>query len=144
MEIKCWFCDDQDVALHSDKNIEINFQKYRYADRLKEAKNEGQAMNEKLIIGRCDDCFNAHKTYNRLSLYGIIPFVALAVSFYMMFIRADEIMIAVVLFIAAISFGVIAFIRSKYLSKKGIKALIEMEMKNEQIQRYLAEGWFRK
>jgi hypothetical protein len=31
-----------------------------------------------------------------------------------------------------------------YLAKQKIRSLVEMEMKNKEIQNYLADGWYRR
>ena len=91
--MECWFCGEQKDNIRSDRSFEMVFKKKHYSDRLitdKEDRHKGQ--EEILVIGRCDDCYNAHKRYNAISLYGIIPAVILAIGFLLLFEKVMKIL----------------------------------------------------
>ncbi len=143
--MECWFCGKEKDEKSLTGNIEMNFKKYRYADKIRKGENlKPKGLREKLVIGRCDGCLAAHKTYNRISLFVIIPFIILAIACFLLFEKVNQNIVFILLALSTIGFGIVVYYRMKYLSKRGIKSLVELEIQNEDIQSYLADGWYRK
>jgi len=143
--MECWFCETEKENISGDHNAVMYFKKYRYADKIvRDKKRKAKGKKEMLVIARCDDCYNAHNVYNKISLFSLIPFVVLAIACFLLFEKANQIIVFTLLAVSTIGFGIVVFIRMRYLSKRGIRSLVELEVKNEQIQSYLANGWYRK
>jgi hypothetical protein len=141
--LKCWFCE-QNIS-EGEHDISLGFERFNYADKLAQKSGEQpDKLKHDLIVSRCSSCFESHKKYNYISLYSLIPFTIMAVSLFLLFRDVNEIIVFTLLALSMIGLGIIVAVRWRFLSKKGIKALIEMEMKNEDIRAMLANGWYRK
>ena len=142
--MKCWFCGQEKESNECDNSVQMEFEKFRYAQRLiKDKANTPKGLKETLVIGRCDACYVVHKRFNRISLFVIIPFVVMAIGFFLLFKKVDENIVFACLVAATIGFGLVVYFRMNYLAKQKIRSLVEMEMKNNEIQNYLADGWYR-
>jgi|GEM_PF-1586474 len=139
---QCWFCG-QETSMH-EHAIRLNFEKTNYADRVAQARGESpDRLRKTLIVGRCDSCASAHKKYSRISLFAILPAAVMAYSLFLLFEKANPNLVFIVMAVAMIGFGVVLWFRRQYLKKRGVKALVELEMKNDDIRETLASGWYR-
>ena len=140
--MECWFCEKN--ISEGTHDISLGFERFNYADKLAQKKGEQpNKINHTLVIPRCNMCYAAHKKYNYISLFSLIPFTIMAVSLFMLFKKIDEIMVFTFMAISILGFGVVVFLRRRFLKKKGVKAMVEMEMKNKDIRAMLANGWYR-
>ncbi|MEX1308223.1 MAG: hypothetical protein AB1Z19_06835 [Eubacteriales bacterium] len=138
----CWFCEKNEAD--ASQSIRLVFERYNYADKIAQSKGEQpDRLRKTLTIGRCNSCSQRHKTYKRISLWAIAPASVLAFSLFLLFRHADPNLVFVVMAIALLGFGAVLVARMKYLKSRGVKAMVELEMKNEDIKQALASGWYR-
>jgi len=140
--VKCWFCEKNETEHSHD--IEIDFERYDYNDRQTQRMGkQAEKVKTTLVVPRCNACYEHQQVYNSLSLFVFIPGVVLAASLFMLFSRVNEILVFLTMAMSVVGFGIVVYIRRQYLKEKGVKAMIELEMRNEDIQKMLADGWYR-
>ena len=143
MPLECWFCEKRESEKLHD--VSLDFERYNYNDRVKQSLGEQPDVIKKtLIVPRCNACFQAHQRYNTLSIFSVIPMAVLAASLFLLFIKVNQNYVFLVMTLSVVGFGIVVWARHRYLSHKGTKAMVELEMQNKTIQKMLADGWYRK
>ncbi len=141
--LKCWFCEKNESENMHD--IELDFERYNYTDRRKQEMGEQPDVIKKtLVVPRCNSCSRAHQRYNTMSLYAVIPMAVLASALFLLFARVDQNYVFIIMALSVIGFGLVVWARRRFLKHLGVKAMVELEMQNETIQKMLADGWYRK
>ncbi len=138
----CWFCEKNEAD--GGQSLKLEFERFNYADKVAQSRGEQpDRLKKTLMIGRCKSCSRLHKIYNRISLLAILPAAVLAYSLFLLFRVGDPNIIFLMMAVSLIGFGAVLIVRVSYLKKHGVKALVELEMKNDDIQSALANGWYR-
>ncbi len=138
----CWFCGKE--TAEEGQNIRLKFERFNYADKVAQGTGERpDRLSKVMVVGRCKDCLAAHRTYNRISLLAILPGAVLAYSIFLLFRKVNPNLVFLAMAVSLIGFGAVLVTRVRYLKKRGVKALVELEMKNDEIQDTLASGWYR-
>lgn len=140
--MECWFCEKN--ISDGKHDISLEFERYNYADKIAQQKGEQpDKIKHTLVVPRCERCYMSHKKHNYISLFSLIPFTIMAFSLFMLFRDVNDILVFVIMAISLLGFGVVVALRSVFLKRRGVKALVQMEMQNEDIRAMLANGWYR-
>lgn len=141
-DLKCWFCEKNESEQAHD--IRIDFERRNNTDRKTQKLGVPPDMIKKtLVIGRCDACYACHQMYNFISMFAIIPMAILALSLFILFKDLNQIVVFATMAVSVAGFGAVVYARRRFLHKRGVKAMVELEMRNEEIQQMLADGWNR-
>lgn len=138
----CWFCEKNEAE--DSESLRLEFERFNYADKVAQSRGEQpDRIMKTLTIGRCESCSHLHKQYSRISLFAILPAAVLAYSVFLLFRGGNPNLIFTVMAVSLVGFGAVLIARVRFLRKRDVKALVELEMKNDEIQEALAGGWYR-